>query len=68
VATAADVANGATVDQLAEWYDVEPEAVTDWNGNPVGGPLRDGQQFLISGATLGFGPFQSTAGESEPTS
>ncbi|MFN2222334.1 MAG: LysM peptidoglycan-binding domain-containing protein [Chloroflexota bacterium] len=68
VATAADVSNGATVEQLAEWYDVDPEAVTDWNGNPVGSTLREGQQLLISGATLSFGPFQSTTGESEPTS
>jgi hypothetical protein len=68
VATAADVTNGATVDQVAEWYDVEPDAVSDWNGNPVGGLLRDGQQLLISGANLIFGPFQSAAAESESTS
>jgi hypothetical protein len=68
VVTAADVSNGATLEQLAQWYDVEPEAVTDWNGNPVGGVLREGQQLLISGANLSFGPFQSTAAESEPAS
>jgi LysM repeat protein len=68
VATEADATNGATVEQLAEWYDVEPQAVTDWNGNPVGGPLRAGQQLLITGANLIFGPFRSTAVESEPAS
>jgi LysM repeat protein len=68
VATAADVSNGATVAQLAAWYDVEVEAVTDWNGNPVGGLLREGQQLLISGAALGYGPFQSAPPESESTS
>jgi LysM repeat protein len=68
VATEVDVTNGATVDQLAEWYDVGPEAVSDWNGNPVGGPLRAGQQLLITGANLIFGPFQSTPPEGDSTS
>ena len=65
VATAIDVTNGATVEQVAEWYDVTPEDVTDWNGNPVGGPLREGQQLLISGANLIFGPFRSQAPEDD---
>lgn len=65
VATEADATNGATVEQLAEWYDVEADAVTDWNGNPVGGTLRAGQQLLIIGANLIYGPFQSAATESE---
>lgn len=68
VATTADETSGATVEQLAEWYDVEVDAVTDWNGNPVGGSLRAGQQLLISGANLIFGPFQSTEADSEQSS
>ena len=68
VATESDATNGATIEQLAEWYDAEVEAVTDWNGNPAGGPLRAGQQLLISGANLSFGPFQSRPAESDSSS
>ncbi|UCG26278.1 MAG: LysM peptidoglycan-binding domain-containing protein [Chloroflexota bacterium] len=68
VATADDLTSGAEVADLAEWYEVEIDAVTDWNGNPVGGPLREGQQLLISGANLNFGPFQSRPPQGEPSS
>ena len=68
VASADDVTSGAEVTDLAEWYEVEVEAITDWNGNPVGGPLRDGQQLLIAGANFIFGPFQSRPPESDSSS
>jgi LysM repeat protein len=68
VATPTDVINAATTTDVAEWYDVEEEAITDWNGNPVGGPLRANQQLLISGANLAFGPFLSQPEESESSS
>lgn len=68
VATEEDVNNGATANDLAEWYEVELEAITDWNGNPVGGTLRAGQQLLISGANLNFGAFQSQPAQSESSS
>jgi LysM repeat protein len=68
VATPTDAINGATVADLAEWYEVEEEAITDWNGNPVGGPLRAGQQLLISGANLSFGPYLSRPAQSDSSS
>lgn len=68
VATEEDADNGATVSDLAEWYEVELEAITDWNGNPAGGALRAGQQLLISGANLSFGAFQSQTTQSESSS
>jgi len=68
LATDEDVRNGATVEDLAAWYDVEPAAITDWNGNPVSGALRAGQQLLIAGANLNFGAFQSQAVEDDSSS
>ncbi len=54
-----DIQNGVTVEDIANWYDVESDAITDWNGNLVGDPLRDGQQLFIDGANLNFGLFRS---------
>ena len=68
VATPTDAINGATVADLAEWYEVEEEAITDWNGNPVGGPLRASQQLLISGANPSFGPYLSQPAQSDSSS
>lgn len=63
--TAEDVAQSVRISDIAEWYEVEPEAVTDWNGNPVSDPLRTGQQLYIFGANLIGGPFQSQPAEEE---
>ncbi|MDX1615010.1 MAG: LysM domain-containing protein [Candidatus Promineifilaceae bacterium] len=49
--------NGVTVADIAAWYGVEPEAVQDWNGNPVTDPLTAGQQLYIPGADLTVGQF-----------
>jgi LysM repeat protein len=65
IVTAADVAQGVRISDIAEWYGVEPEAVTDWNGNPVDDLLRTGQQLYIFGANLAGGPFQSQSAEGE---
>jgi LysM repeat protein len=63
VVTAEDVDNGVKVAQIAEWYVVPPESVTDWNGNPVSDPLVKGQQLFITGADQIVGQFQSQAPE-----
>ena len=59
VVTVDDITRGVRAADLAEWYDVDVEAITDWNGNPVGDPLVQGQQLFISGANLIFGRFQA---------
>jgi hypothetical protein len=53
-----DIENGIGLDDLAAWYEVEVEAITDWNGNGVAEPLIVGQQLLIAGANLSTGPFR----------
>jgi hypothetical protein len=53
-----DITNGVSVVDLAAWYEVDAGAITDWNGNPLSGPLMEGQQLLIAGANLGVGPFR----------
>jgi LysM repeat protein len=58
IVAAEDVARNASLADLAAWYDVEEEAITDWNGNLVSDPLAEGQQLFIRGANLFFGPYQ----------
>jgi LysM repeat protein len=68
--TAEDIENGVVIQDIADWYEVTPEFVTDWNGNPVTDPLKEGQQLMVIGADLIFGRFQSFAPETptpEPT-
>ncbi|MGH2536268.1 MAG: LysM peptidoglycan-binding domain-containing protein [Candidatus Promineifilaceae bacterium] len=68
VVTPEDVAAGVTVQDLATWYEVVPQAVTDWSGNPVSDPLESNQQLFIRGAELLFGPFrQATPTPAEAT-
>ena len=55
--TVNDITRGVRVSDLADWYEADVEAISDWNGNPVGDPLVEGQQLLIVGANLIFGPF-----------
>jgi LysM repeat protein len=57
--TGEDISQNISVDDLAQWYDVGVEAVTDWNGNPVADPLVEGQQLMVTGANLIYGRFQS---------
>jgi len=66
VVTADDVTNGLTAADLADWYDVTPDEVLDWNGNAVGDPLGEGQQLFIPGANLAFGPYRPAALEETP--
>ena len=54
-----DVDNEITVDQIAEWYSVPPEAVVDWNGNVVSGSLESGQALFIPDASVLAGTFNS---------
>lgn len=61
--TADDIENGVVIQDIADWYEVTPEFVTDWNGNPVTDPLKEGQQLMVIGADLIFGRFQSFAPE-----
>lgn len=61
VVSAEDVSRNTRVSDLAGWYDVEAEAITDWNGNLVSDPLLEGQQLFIQGANLIFGPYRSQA-------
>jgi len=63
IITAGDVDNGVELADLADWYDVDVEAITDWNGNPVTDPLTEGRQLFVAGGTLAFGPFQSQTAE-----
>jgi LysM repeat protein len=65
VVTIDDVSRGVKIGDIAEWYEVEPEAVTDWNGNPVNDPLNEGQQLYIFEANLAFGLFQSQPADEE---
>ena len=60
-----DIRNGVTVDELASWYDVAADVITDWNGNLVVDPLREGQQLFIEGANLSFGLFRSQTDTAE---
>ncbi len=53
-----DITNNVALTDLAAWYAVEPDAITDWNGNLISDPLMDGQQLLIAGADLLVGPFR----------
>ena len=59
VVTLNDVTRGVRVSDLAEWYEADAEAITDWNRNPIIDPLGEGQQLLIAGANLIFGQFQA---------
>ncbi|MFZ0547365.1 MAG: LysM peptidoglycan-binding domain-containing protein [Candidatus Promineifilaceae bacterium] len=59
--TQEDIDNGATLAEIADWYEIPVESILDWNGNPVSEPLTEGQQLFIPGANLVFGVFQSTA-------
>lgn len=65
VVTEQDISNEIQVADLAAWYDVEPEAVTDWNGNPVSGPLDVGRQLFINGANLIYGRFRSQPSDAQ---
>lgn len=65
VITPEDIQNDVAITDLAEWYEVDPQAIRDWNGNPISGPLRDGQQLFIDGANLIFGVFSSGVEQSE---
>jgi LysM repeat protein len=56
--SAEDIENGITLVDLASWYEVEVEAITDWNGNIAAEPLMVGQQLFIGGANLAAGPFR----------
>ncbi len=53
-----DIENGISLDDLAAWYEVEAQAITDWNGNIIAEPLMTGQQLLIVDANLNLGPFR----------
>jgi LysM repeat protein len=64
--TGDDVANSATLADIAEWYEVAAESIVDWNGNPVTDPLSEGQQIFIPGANLAFGLFVSQPPVTEP--
>jgi hypothetical protein len=68
VVTAEDIEAGIDTVTLADWYDATPDAVTDWNGNPLFGPLTEGQQLLISGANLSYGVFRLPSPESDVSS
>jgi LysM repeat protein len=57
----ADIENGVTLADIAEWYEIPVESILDWNGNPVTGSLTEGQQIFIPGANLIFGVFQSAS-------
>jgi LysM repeat protein len=63
--TAEDIEAGITLLDLAEWYEVSPEAIVDWNGNRIAGSLMAGQQLYLPGSNLAFGSFQ--AGSAPPT-
>ncbi len=58
IISAEDIENEIGLDDLATWYEVEVESITDWNGNGVEEPLIVGQQLLIAGANLDTGPFR----------
>ncbi|MCI0648901.1 MAG: LysM peptidoglycan-binding domain-containing protein [Chloroflexi bacterium] len=58
VVTEEDVENGITLAAIAEWYEIVPELIVDWNNNPVSEPLTEGQQLFVPGANLAFGVFQ----------
>jgi LysM repeat protein len=55
----ADIENGVTLADIADWYQIPAVSILDWNGNPVSDPLTEGQQLFIPGANLIFGVFQS---------
>jgi LysM repeat protein len=56
--SAEDIENTIGLDELAEWYEVEAGAISDWNGNSITEPLMSGQQLLIFGANLNLGSFR----------
>lgn len=59
VVTAGDIAAGVTLIDLAEWYQIPVETISDWNGNPVTATLQEGQQLYLPDANLALGPFRS---------
>ncbi len=59
VISANDVSRNTRTTDLAQWYDVGEDAITDWNGNLITDPLSEGQQLFIQGANLFFGPYRS---------
>jgi LysM repeat protein len=59
VVTVNDITRGVRVSDLVDWYEADAELISDWNGNPISDPLVEGQQLLIAGANLIFGPFQA---------
>jgi LysM repeat protein len=64
VVSAGDIATGVTLVDLADWYQVPVETISDWNGNPVTATLREGLQLYLPDANLNLGPFVSApAGE-----
>ena len=59
VVTVNDITRDVRVSDLADWYEADVEAIFDWNSNPISDPLVEGQQLLIVGASLIFGPFEA---------
>lgn len=68
IVTSEDVIAETNLADLAEWYDVEVDAIGDWNGNLVSDPLVEGQQLFVVGANLVFGPFNSQPTQEEAES
>jgi hypothetical protein len=59
IVSAGDIAAGVTLVDLAEWYQIPVETISDWNGNPVTATLQEGQQLYLPAANLALGPFRS---------
>ena len=58
VLTEEDAANDATLEDIARWYGVwDLNAITDWQGQPVSLPLKEGQQLYIPGSDALAGDF-----------
>jgi murein DD-endopeptidase MepM/ murein hydrolase activator NlpD len=47
-----DIPADTTVEELASWYQVQPENITDWNGNAITDQPQEGQQIFVAGAQL----------------